>query len=148
MIRRRKGVEIPVVNVHRIRTRAKFERNDLFRRILKRDATPAEIAVRRYLRIIGIKRVMFQKGFFKPWHIIADFYFPGRKLILEIDGGYHNKQKAKDARRDAEFLRVRGIRTVRVTNEQVFSGEFKMILAREGINDLSVSERFTTKWIA
>lgn len=51
---------------------------------------------------------------------IADFYFPSRHLIVEVDGGYHQTpdQAEKDARRDANLAR-HGFVTIRFTNEEI-----------------------------
>jgi len=51
-----------------------------------------------------------------PW--IIDFACPGKKLAVEIDGGYHDQQAAKDASRTA-FLEREGWRVLRFTNEDV-----------------------------
>lgn len=145
VIRRRAGQERTVQREVQLITNQlhalKIDKNERYKKRLRKDATPAEIAVRRYLRIIKV-RAIFQKGFFSPFHIIADFYFPRRKIILEIDGGYHKNQVEKDRNRDEAFLRCRGIRTVRVTNDDVFSGRFKDLLEQAGINALSVTERY------
>jgi very-short-patch-repair endonuclease len=52
---------------------------------------------------------------------IADFASVRAKLVVELDGGGHgaDDQIAYDKVRD-EFLRVRGWRVVRITNDQVF----------------------------
>lgn len=51
---------------------------------------------------------------------IADFVCLSRYLIIEVDGGYHNKpeQKELDAIR-SDYLHNRGFRILRFTNEQV-----------------------------
>lgn len=54
-------------------------------------------------------------------------------ILTDVDGGYHKNQTEKDKRRDAAFFKVRGFRTVRITNEDVFSGRFKVILVSEGV---------------
>jgi very-short-patch-repair endonuclease len=48
-----------------------------------------------------------------------DFYCDAAKLGVELDGGQHADEAARDARRDA-FLRERGIRTLRVWNNEIF----------------------------
>jgi very-short-patch-repair endonuclease len=91
---------------------------------LKKQATPAENCFLRHLASLGLT-YRFQQGFYTPCYRIADFYLPEHKLIIEIDGQYHNF--AKDRRRDDWFERARGIRTLRLTNEQVLRGEFAAI---------------------
>ncbi len=52
---------------------------------------------------------------------IVDFWCPKRKLVVEVDGGYHDEsQRQWDERRDA-MLRRHGVRTLRFKNEQVFT---------------------------
>ncbi len=50
------------------------------------------------------------------WGWIADFYCPIARLVIELDGQGHNENK--DSFRD-EFLRSKGIRTLRFPNLQV-----------------------------
>jgi len=66
------------------------------------------------------------KGFrFKRQHpikyFIADFYCHKAKLIIEIDGGYHNlpEQFEYDENRDYELENL-GLKVLRFTNEDVF----------------------------
>jgi very-short-patch-repair endonuclease len=47
---------------------------------------------------------------------ITDFYCPKYRLVVEVDGSTHNKEK--DAKRDRAML-DHGIDTVRVTNDEV-----------------------------
>ena len=49
---------------------------------------------------------------------ILDFYCSKLLLAIEIDGGYHLKQKHYDLGRD-ELLFSRGVLTVRFTNEEI-----------------------------
>ena len=53
-------------------------------------------------------------------YFIADFYCHKAKLIIEIDGGYHQvpEQYQYDVNRDAELEKL-GLKTIRFTNEQV-----------------------------
>ena len=50
----------------------------------------------------------------------ADICIPLLKLIIEVDGGYHNsqEQQIKDRQRDNDFKSI-GYNTLRFTNEQV-----------------------------
>jgi len=57
-----------------------------------------------------------QQGFYTPLYRIADFYLPEQNLTVEIDGPCHDP--AKDRIKDARFLEARGIRTLRLSNEQ------------------------------
>nr|WP_184195241.1 endonuclease domain-containing protein [Armatimonas rosea] len=51
---------------------------------------------------------------------IFDFYCPEFRLIIEVDGGYHNSelQAEKDTERD-NYLASCGFRIVRLTNSEV-----------------------------
>ena len=49
---------------------------------------------------------------------IADFAAAEARLVVEVDGGYHGRREAADARRD-EALRRAGWRVVRVAAEVV-----------------------------
>ncbi len=44
---------------------------------------------------------------------IADFAAPSRRLVVEVDGGYHARRADADARRDRALVRL-GWRVVRV----------------------------------
>lgn len=49
---------------------------------------------------------------------ILDFYCSALLLDIEIDGESHESKKGWDAARD-EYLAIRGIKTIRYTNDQV-----------------------------
>lgn len=51
---------------------------------------------------------------------IVDFYCPAAKLVIEIDGEYHNtpEQQEKDQQRD-QRLTALGLKVLRFANEQV-----------------------------
>jgi very-short-patch-repair endonuclease len=95
------------------------KRHAIFVAQLKKQRTPAENEFCRYLASLGLP-YRYQQGFYRPYYRIADFYLPDHNLIIEIDGPCHNADE--DRRRDAWFERVRRIRIVRLTNEQVISG--------------------------
>jgi very-short-patch-repair endonuclease len=44
---------------------------------------------------------------------IADFYAPRARLVVEVDGGWHSRRRAADARRDGK-LRGLGYRVLRI----------------------------------
>lgn len=52
---------------------------------------------------------------------IADFYAYSHKLAIEVDGGYHRRdeQRDYDARRDEALKNERGVRVLRITNEEL-----------------------------
>lgn len=96
------------------------------RAVLLKKATLAERAFCCYLAARGFA-FRQQQGFYTPMYRIADFYLPEHYLIIEIDGSYHDP--AKDRIKDERFLQARGIRTVRLTNEQVLSGRIPPLLS-------------------
>jgi len=49
---------------------------------------------------------------------IVDFAAPEARLVVEVDGAYHGRRTAADARRDAELGR-RGYRVIRVAAQVV-----------------------------
>lgn len=103
------------------------KRNNKYIKELRRRPTKAEEIVGRYLIEKEIYFI-FQKGFLKPFHRIVDFYFPVRGIILEIDGGYHKTIIKKDNHKDYCWIKDRRMLTIRITNEDVFNGKFKIML--------------------
>jgi leucyl-tRNA synthetase len=49
---------------------------------------------------------------------IVDFFVPAKKLVIEVDGGYHARRRMADARRDAKLERA-GYRVLRLEAELV-----------------------------
>ena len=49
---------------------------------------------------------------------IADFYCHEKRLVIEIDGGYHKRHKEHDKLR-TEIINLLGIKVIRFTNEEV-----------------------------
>lgn len=49
---------------------------------------------------------------------IVDIYCPKLKLVIEVDGGIHQKQRLKDLNRD-ETLKTIGIKTIRLKNQEI-----------------------------
>ncbi|MBL1213969.1 MAG: endonuclease domain-containing protein [Ignavibacteriae bacterium] len=49
---------------------------------------------------------------------IADFYCHQEKLVIEIDGGYHERQKENDQQR-TEIINNLGIKVMRFKNEEI-----------------------------
>jgi very-short-patch-repair endonuclease len=56
----------------------------------------------------------------KEWSYILDFFNSDHMLVVEVDGGYHKKQKGRDRRRDRR-LAGEGFKTLRIPNEFVLS---------------------------
>lgn len=86
---------------------------------LRKNQTPAETEMWEFLKI-NFPRVKFLRQ--KPLdNFIPDFYSIKYKLIIEIDGEIHNKQREKDKERDNLFCAKYGITTIRFSNEEVFN---------------------------
>jgi len=58
---------------------------------------------------------------------ILDFLCPEQKLIIEIDGGYHQHFKEKDKERDLYFL-AKGYKILRFSNEMIIERMNEVIL--------------------
>ena len=94
----------------------------------RREMTPSEAVLWQGLRneFRGIK--------FRRQHpigdYIADFLCLKAKLVIEVDGGYHDKpqQQLEDQWR-TEFLQSKGYRVIRFTNEEV-SSQLKGVISR------------------
>ncbi|MBK9210085.1 MAG: DUF559 domain-containing protein [Anaerolineales bacterium] len=87
-----------------------------YARELRRDMTPAEKVLWQELRgnKLGVhfRRQQVIAGF------IVDFYCHKAGLVIEVDGGIHNKQKKEDAEREQVLIEM-GLRVVRFRNEEV-----------------------------
>lgn len=86
-------------------------------RSLRKVMTPAEqcfwSAVRgRKLNGLHFRRQQWMEGF------IADFYCEKLKLVVEVDGGVHERQKGYDRLRNAAIRKL-GLQVMRFTNEEV-----------------------------
>lgn len=76
------------------------------------------------------------KGGLKKWgskRYIADFYWPEKKIIFEIDGKSHKTEYRQvcDRLRDLFFKNELGIRTIRISNQQIkelFKDEEKRLI--------------------
>jgi very-short-patch-repair endonuclease len=110
----------------------KQKRNFLYVKQLRENPTKAESIVLDFFnsnfKSLGLKKPpIFQKGFLKPYHRIVDFYIPKRKIIIEIDGGYHSMTQAKDIKKDSDWF-LRGFKTLRVSNTQVENGMYQGLI--------------------
>jgi len=99
------------------------KRHAIFVSRLRKNPTAAENEFCRRLTALGLD-YRFQQSFMKPFPRVADFFIPSLNLIVEIDGGCHNAEE--DRHRDELFRAVRGIHTIRFTNEQVMAGESEL----------------------
>ena len=88
---------------------------------LRENQTEAEIFLWSQFEHVNIPGVR-KKRQHPILYFIADFYCHQAKLIIEIDGGYHNspEQFSYDLNRDAELVEL-GLKVIRFTNKQVFN---------------------------
>ena len=98
----------------------------------RNNPTDAEELLWQYLKSEGLGVT------FKRQHIIgdyiADFVCLTERLIIELDGGYHqtSQQMASDAQR-TQWLENRGFRVLRFTNEELFNDVNKVLYTIENI---------------
>jgi very-short-patch-repair endonuclease len=111
------------------RLRSRKAKNVKYVQELLARPTRAEVVVKDYLDKIGAVYI-FQHGMITPIHRIYDFYFPEIRVALEVDGSSHYGKESKDAYKDDLFLRIHGIKTFRVTNNEVFAGTYQSKLRR------------------
>jgi very-short-patch-repair endonuclease len=91
-----------------------------FSRKLRTNQTPAERKLWKYIRRNQINNLRFTRQ--KPiGKYIADFYCHKLKLVIEIDGDRHfkNKEPEKDKIRD-KFFKNQGLKVVRFNNLDVY----------------------------
>ncbi|WP_353563996.1 endonuclease domain-containing protein [Longimonas sp.] len=93
------------------------------RKELRNNATPAEAQLWSALK----KRQLSGRKFRRQHSIgpyIVDFYCPGERLVIELDGATHDGplRSEYDAERQV-YLETKGIRVVRFENKQVFKDE-------------------------
>jgi adenine-specific DNA-methyltransferase len=87
-------------------------------RRLRNQSTDAERLLWRHLRRRQLNGFRFRRQV-PIGEYVADFACMDAKLVIELDGGQHQEQVARDARRDSR-INDRGYRVVRFSNNQVF----------------------------
>lgn len=88
---------------------------------LRNNMTPAEMKIWDILNKEEFRHYKFRRQ--HPINIyIVDFYSHPLKLIIEVDGEYHNlaSQIEKDLER-SEILKSHGLRIIRFTNDEVLN---------------------------
>lgn len=84
--------------------------------------TRAESLFEDYLKS---KKVVYEKQVFfriNGKSYFLDFFIPSKKLAIELDGGYHKKQKDYDMKRNKDFQSI-GICTMRLPNKVAFAND-------------------------
>jgi very-short-patch-repair endonuclease len=86
-------------------------------RELRHHQTEAESKLWRFLRAHQTNDIHFRRQH-AIGNYIVDFCSPGRKLVIEVDGGQHLEQEEYDRQR-TEFLQSKGYRVLRFWNDDV-----------------------------
>jgi very-short-patch-repair endonuclease len=98
-----------------------------FARQLRSTPTDAEIRLWSRLRRKQLDGFRFRRQ--QPiGAYVVDFFCPEAKLIIEVDGGQHNVDEAKDEKR-TRWLEERGYRVIRFWNNDVLSNTDGVVLA-------------------
>lgn len=102
-----------LVYARKLRENPTFAESFLWKRLSRLRYTQEHILFRRQARIFG-------------W--IADFYCPSARLVVEVDGGYHNTplQQRSDCERD-RVLREHNFQTLRFTSQEVFQNTQRVV---------------------
>lgn len=91
------------------------------RKRLRRYSTQTERILWQYLQGWKLKNYKFRRQY-SIGRYVVDFYCPKLKLVIEIDGGYHNEAKVKDYdSHRQDYIESFGIKFLRFTNDQIFS---------------------------
>jgi very-short-patch-repair endonuclease len=96
---------------------------------LRANTTPHERTLWRALKELPIEGTHFRRQApIGPY--VVDFFCPGRRLIIELDGGHHNEDAtaARDSERQA-WLEREGYRVIRFWNSDV-TGDLNAVLER------------------
>ena len=89
-----------------------------YRRKLRTTQTKAEGIVWAMVRNRRLGGFKFRRQFAIE-HLIVDFVCLEQRLVVELDGGYHDMTIEEDIERD-RFLAERGFLVFRIPNEEVF----------------------------
>lgn len=100
------------------KTTAKETRKERFARQMRKSPTPSESRLHNALSQVRHRCgwVICSQVVLGPY--IADLYIPNLKVVIEVDGGYHQDRVDYDLRRD-RWMWGCGYRVIRVTNKQV-----------------------------
>jgi very-short-patch-repair endonuclease len=83
-------------------------------RRMRKHPTPGEAAMWAELRRKALGHRFHRQVPILGW--IADFYCPAWRLVVEVDGPYHEDRKAYDALRD-QVMRDHGLRVIRIAED-------------------------------
>jgi very-short-patch-repair endonuclease len=94
------------------------------RKLLRKRQTKAEQILWKELR--GRKSGIIFRRQYSIRSYIADFYCHEFRLVIELDGPIHDEQKEYDRRRE-NFLKNKGFKIIRFTNDEVLFEREKVI---------------------
>jgi very-short-patch-repair endonuclease len=99
------------------------------RRELRNKPTPAERLLWFYLKGKQVVGATFRRQY-NIGRYIVDFYVPRLRLVVEVDGKYHESPEVQlyDRERTAYFTEL-GLQTLRCTNDEVFT-DIDQVLTR------------------
>ena len=72
-------------------------------------------------------------------YYIVDFLIPDRRLVIEVDGGYHQNTVSYDKRRQS-YLKSLGLQFIRISNQEVLNTNcepLRQAILQYTIHDLS-----------
>ncbi|MBI5804841.1 endonuclease domain-containing protein [candidate division TA06 bacterium] len=102
-------------------------------RELRKNQTKAEVIFWNKVRnrqFLGLKFYRQYPLFFdllgKETFYIADFYCHEKRLVVELDGGIHDKQRRQDKLRD-DVIDCLGIKVLRISNNDIFNNMDKVL---------------------
>jgi very-short-patch-repair endonuclease len=91
-----------------------------FRKELRNHLTPAEAKLWTLLKKSQLDGRKFRRQH-SVGNYILDFYCPGERLAIELDGAVHNTESAQEYDRERDlFLNYFGIKVLRFENKLVF----------------------------
>lgn len=108
----------------------------------RRNLTPSESRLKKLLSRWGIRyRSQRQFDFY-----IVDFLLPDRRLVIEVDGDYHNNTVTYDTKRQ-RYLENLGLSFIRVSNNYILSSDCEelksQILSHKIVEIKGLAPRYT-----
>jgi very-short-patch-repair endonuclease len=96
---------------------------------LRANTTPHERILWRALRELPLEGTHFRRQApIGPY--VVDFFCPAKRLIIELDGGHHNKDETAERDRERQnWLEREGYRVIRFWNSDI-TGELTAVLER------------------
>jgi len=95
-------------------------------RELRNNPTPAEYKLWQMLRnrrckgykFLRQKPIIYNQKNEKAYFFIADFYCAAKRLVIELDGQYHQNQQKYDQNRDLVLEKL-GLQVLRIKNHEL-----------------------------